>query len=224
MGLILPMLIGGWLFDSFLGGLAVAGFFRVVAVHHGTFFINSWCHYWGRQTYTDTNTAKDSFIMAVATMGEGYHNFHHFFANDYRNGVRWYHWDPTKWMIRTFAACGLAYGLRRTPWSEIIKAQLQMDEKRLKTRFHTQWQSQFQVQLDNLKVRIESAQVRFEQLRDEYHRLRDEYRELAKNYADSSMARLEEIKFQLRMARIEFKSALRQWRAYNSFLLQTCPA
>lgn len=217
MGLVLPMLIGGWLFDSFLGGLAVAGFLRIVAVHHGTFFINSWCHYWGRQTYTDTNTAKDSFIMAVATMGEGYHNFHHFFANDYRNGVRWYHWDPTKWMIRTFAACGLAYGLRRTPWSEIIKAQLQMDEKRLKTRFRTEWQTQFQVQLDNLKIRIESAQVQFEQLRDEY-------RALAKNYADASMDRLEEIKFQLRMTRIEFKSALRQWRAYNSFLLQTCPA
>ncbi len=120
MGLILPAILGLFC-GSMLGGLAVAGFMRIVALHHMTFFINSWCHYFGKQNYTDTNTARDSFLMAVATFGEGYHNFHHIFAGDYRNGIRWYHWDPTKWMIQTFRLLGGAYNLRRAPKAEIVR-------------------------------------------------------------------------------------------------------
>lgn len=213
MGFILPMVIGHFL-GSALGGLAVAGFLRICALHHGTFLINSWCHYFGRQTYTDTNTAKDSFIMAVATFGEGYHNFHHIFANDYRNGVRWYHWDPTKWMIQTFRLLGGAHNLRRTPWPEILKMQLAMDEKRLKSKLKNRWQLQFQSQIDNLKTQVEAAHLRFDQLREEYKRL-------AKDYKAQSMEKLEELKRQMRLARAEFRMLLRQWRNYNSFLLQT---
>jgi stearoyl-CoA desaturase (delta-9 desaturase) len=216
MGLVLPALIGHFC-GSMLGGLAVAGFLRIVALHHMTFFINSWCHYFGKQRYTDTNTARDSFLMAVATFGEGYHNFHHIFANDYRNGVRWYHWDPTKWMIQVFRLLGGAHNLRRTPWSEIMRMQLAMDEKRLKTRLNNGWQAQFQGQLDNLKLRVEAAQQRFEHLRDEY-------RKLAASYATISMEKLKELKFQLRMAQIELRAAIKQWRAFNSFLLETVPA
>lgn len=202
----LPTLLGYFL-GSALGGLAVAGFLRVVAVHHMTFFINSWCHYFGKQHYTDTNTARDSFLMAVATFGEGYHNFHHIFANDYRNGVRWYHWDPTKWMIQGFRLIGGAHSLRRTPWGEIIKAQLQMDEKHLKSRLKTGWHEQLQTQLDGLKSRVEAAHARWEQLREEYKK--------------ASYDRLQEVKWQLRMAKLEFRAAREQWRAYHSFLLQT---
>lgn len=191
MGLALPTLIGYFLGSAF-GGLAIAGFLRIVALHHATFFINSWCHMWGRQTYTDTNSAKDSLIMAVATFGEGYHNYHHIFANDYRNGIRWYHWDPTKWAIKFFSWTGGAHSLRRTPWSQIIKAQMQMDEKRLKSRLQNAWQAQFQYQLDNLKARVEAAHARFEQTR-------------------------------MKQARQEFRLALRQWREYQYYLLETVP-
>jgi stearoyl-CoA desaturase (delta-9 desaturase) len=50
----------------------------------------------------------------LLTNGEGYHNFHHRFPSDYRNGVRWYHWDPTKWLIWTLSLAGLTSGLKRT--------------------------------------------------------------------------------------------------------------
>lgn len=216
MGFVLPMMIGYFL-GSALGGLAVAGFLRIVLVHHMTFFINSWCHYFGRQGYTDSNTARDSFFMAVATFGEGYHNFHHIFANDYRNGVRWYHWDPTKWIIRGFSFIGAAYSLRRTPRSEIMRLQLQMDEKRIKHRLNNRWQTHFQVQLDNLRLRVEGAHLHFEQLREEYRRI-------ASDYASISMAKVEEIKFQMRMARIERRAAIKQWHEFKSFLLQTAHA
>lgn len=146
--------------------------------------------------------------MAVATFGEGYHNFHHIFASDYRNGVRWYHWDPTKWAIKFFSWLGGAYSLRRTPWSQIIRAQMNMDEKRLKSRLQSAWQAQFQQQVDNLKARVELAHARFEQLREDYRR---------------TAHRVESFKDQLRQARQEFRMALRQWREYQYFLLETVP-
>ncbi|MGE4133778.1 MAG: fatty acid desaturase [Bdellovibrionales bacterium] len=211
MGLGLPALIGYFLGSAF-GGLAVAGFARIVLLHHATFLINSWCHMWGKQTYTDTNTARDSLILAVLTFGEGYHNFHHIFANDYRNGIRWYHWDPTKWMIQVFAMLGGAYSLRRTPQGEILLAQMQMEEKNLKAKLSDQWQAQFQEQIDAFKIRVESAQKRFEHLRAEY-------RQMAKQYRRSSMDRLDEIRKQIELARNEMREALRQWREFQTLLL-----
>jgi stearoyl-CoA desaturase (delta-9 desaturase) len=58
---------------------------------------------------------RDHWLGAVLTNGEGYHNFHHRFPGDYRNGIRWYHWDPSKWLIFLFAKLGLAWDLKRTP-------------------------------------------------------------------------------------------------------------
>ena len=211
MGLLFPAIVGYFLGSAF-GGLAIGGFLRIVTLHHATFFINSWCHWWGRQTYTDTNSAKDSFVMAVATFGEGYHNFHHIFANDYRNGVRWYHWDPTKWIIKFFSWTGGAYALRRTPWADIMRAQLQMDEKNLKDRLQAHWQQQFQQQIDSLKQRVEAAHQRFELLREEYKYSADVYRQ-------SGMDRLQDMKRQVRMAKQEFRLAMKQWREYKTFLM-----
>jgi stearoyl-CoA desaturase (delta-9 desaturase) len=51
--------------------------------------------------------------MALFTFGEGYHNYHHEFQHDYRNGVKPWEWDPTKWLIWSFSKLGLTSGLRR---------------------------------------------------------------------------------------------------------------
>jgi stearoyl-CoA desaturase (delta-9 desaturase) len=51
--------------------------------------------------------------MALFTFGEGYHNYHHEFQHDYRNGVKPWAWDPTKWLIWSFSKVGLTSGLRR---------------------------------------------------------------------------------------------------------------
>ena len=83
--------------------------------HHFTWFINSLAHMWGTQPYTDENTARDNPVLAFLTYGEGYHNFHHIFQNDYRNGVKWWQFDPTKWLIAGLSYVGLANNLKRVP-------------------------------------------------------------------------------------------------------------
>lgn len=125
----------GWLNGSVLGMLLLAGVFRVVAVHHVTFFINSLAHIWGKRPYTDENTARDNGFVAFFTFGEGYHNYHHIFEYDYRNGIRWWQYDPTKWLIRGLSFVGLTWNLRRTPEERIEKAkaamQLQVAQERV---------------------------------------------------------------------------------------------
>lgn len=128
----------GIIFNDFWGMILLAGFARIVVAHHFTFFINSIVHKWGSQPYTDENTARDNAFFAILTHGEGYHNFHHIFQNDYRNGVRWYQYDPTKWFIATAAWLGLAKDLKRVPNIKIQRAKLQMQFKRAQERLANQ--------------------------------------------------------------------------------------
>ena len=118
-GALLPMGLGA-LWGDAIGALLVAGFLRLVLEWHATFFVNSLAHTIGTQPYSDRGSARDSFLTALVTLGEGYHNFHHTFQADYRNGVRWYQLDPTKWVVWALARLGLTSDLRRTP-AEIIE-------------------------------------------------------------------------------------------------------
>jgi stearoyl-CoA desaturase (delta-9 desaturase) len=102
----------------------------VVVVQHSTFFINSLCHTIGNRPYSTKHSARDSIVMAFATFGEGYHNYHHEFQHDYRNGVKPWQWDPTKWTIWTLSKIGLTSNLRRVPDSKILLAE--MGEARLR--------------------------------------------------------------------------------------------
>lgn len=121
MNIGLPLL-AGWATGDPWGTLVLAGLVRLVINHHFTLFINSLAHFWGRRPYTAENTARDNDILALFTYGEGYHNFHHLFQWDYRNGIRWWQWDPTKWWIAGFAKIGLTGDLRRAPEFQIQRA------------------------------------------------------------------------------------------------------
>ncbi len=109
----LVLLLFGWLCGDFFGALVMVIGLRMFIVHHGTWFINSAAHYWGEKTYSRELSAVDNFFLALLTFGEGYHNYHHVFASDYRNGIRWYHYDPTKWLIWSLSKIGLANSLVR---------------------------------------------------------------------------------------------------------------
>jgi len=129
--ILLPTLIAGLGWGDWRGGYFYAALCRIVFVHHATFFVNSLAHYLGDQAFSDLHTAFDSMVTALLTLGEGYHNYHHEFPQDYRNGIRWYQYDPTKWTIELFYHLGLAYNLRWIPENEVQKATLQMKQARL---------------------------------------------------------------------------------------------
>lgn len=134
LAIVLAMNIGfplalGWLLGDVWGVFLLAGLLRLVLSHHATFFINSLCHMWGSRPYTDDNTARDNVVLAMLTWGEGYHNYHHIFQYDYRNGVKWWQFDPTKWLILTLSWVGLTQNLKRSPGFAIQKAQLTMEFK-----------------------------------------------------------------------------------------------
>ena len=105
----------GFLYNGWMGGIGcflLAGVGRTFAVLNSTFCINSICHLWGRQPYGQANSSRDSWLVSLVTFGEGYHNYHHTYQSDYRNGPRWYNFDPSKWIIFVLSKMGLASSLR----------------------------------------------------------------------------------------------------------------
>ena len=135
-----PFLIIVNLAVFFLGwaitGSALASFYmgflaRMAMIHHCTWFINSLCHTVGSKTYARELSAVDNAIMAVLTFGEGYHNYHHAFAADYRNGIRWYHFDPSKWTIWIASKLGMVSKLRSINTLTVQKSLVQKDRKLL---------------------------------------------------------------------------------------------
>ena len=72
--------------------------------------------------------------MAIITMGEGYHNYHHEFQHDYRNGVKPWQIDPTKWIIWILSKIGLASQLRTVSAEKIILSELAEAQRKLENR------------------------------------------------------------------------------------------
>jgi len=108
--------IVGFLYNGWIGGLGcflLAGVGRTFAVLNSTFCINSICHLWGRQPHGQANSSRDSWLVSLMTFGEGFHNYHHTYQSDYRNGPRWYNFDPSKWLIFGLSRIGLASSLRK---------------------------------------------------------------------------------------------------------------
>lgn len=112
MGFVFPTAVAS-LWGDPLGGLVIAGALRMTINHHVTFAINSVCHCFGKRTYAQNISARDNWLTSLFTYGEGFHNFHHQFPGDYRNGIRFFHYDLTKWFIVGMSMLGLAKELKR---------------------------------------------------------------------------------------------------------------
>jgi stearoyl-CoA desaturase (delta-9 desaturase) len=112
VGLVLPMLIAT-LWGDPLGGLLVVGLLRAAVLLQATFCVNSMAHLVGKRTFDERASARNSTLTALITFGEGYHSYHHRFPYDFRNGIRWWQYDPSKWLITGLAKLGLATDLRR---------------------------------------------------------------------------------------------------------------
>ena len=165
LSLVLLMNIGlpvflGFLNGDIIGSLLLGGLLRLVVSQHVTWLINSIAHIWGRQPYSDESSARDNGLLAFVTYGEGYHNYHHTFQWDYRNGIKWWHYDPTKWFIRGCAFLGLTSDLKRISAVVIETARLDMQFRRAAARFESmsnsdKWQQRLEQEYEQLKSTLQ---------------------------------------------------------------------
>lgn len=244
VGFIMPTLIAALWGDPW-GGFIIAGVLRTVLNQHFTFSINSFCHLAGSRPYSDLNTARDNWFFSLFTYGEGYHNYHHRFPSDYRNGIRAFHWDPTKWLIRGLAAIGLADNLRRVPEERILKARVRMADKRLAEQLQrrAQWDQRSQDLLATARTSLEEAHRQFQAARVEYRRFKSakalhmntrlqEMRECSEQWQAELQRHRADIKVQYKAqrkklradmdaAKQSFYEALQSWQDLSASLAQS---
>jgi stearoyl-CoA desaturase (delta-9 desaturase) len=99
-------LIGGW--PAFVWGFCLG----TVALYHGTFLINSLTHIWGTRRFATPDESRNNFVLAVVTMGEGWHNNHHYYMSSTRQGIKWWEIDLTYYLLQMLAWVGIARDLR----------------------------------------------------------------------------------------------------------------
>lgn len=219
---ILPPVLLGWLTGDWLAHFLACGVLRLVYSHHTTFFINSLAHYWGRQPYTDENSARDNDVLAFFTYGEGYHNYHHLFQSDYRNGVRWWQFDPTKWLINSSAKIGLAYDLKRTPDFKICEAMVNRQLATARARIEQGRIS------DTMREYIERESQQLTELLQDWRETRDKWYQSRKaSLVDASLELqqamdLEKQDLLSRFKELEYAAKL-QYERLRSFNLEMMP-
>lgn len=203
----------GFLNGDIIAMMLVAGVARIVAVHHVTFFINSLAHVWGSRPYTDSNTARDNGVVALFTFGEGYHNYHHIFEYDYRNGIRWWQYDPTKWLIKSLSWVKLTSNLRTTPEERIEKAKLQMQLKNAKTTL---------IHLPDAEEVLAKVQSEYDILMHkmaEYYKTKKSLVTLKKEDLQASYEKLE-LDFKYKEIKQSFNLQKEKWQSLYSFYLE----
>ncbi|MEO7111055.1 MAG: acyl-CoA desaturase, partial [Polyangiaceae bacterium] len=82
---------------------------------HGTFTINSLSHWLGRRRYATTDESRNSWFLAIVTMGEGWHNNHHYYPKSTSQGFYWWEIDMSYIILRALAAVGLVWDLETIP-------------------------------------------------------------------------------------------------------------
>jgi stearoyl-CoA desaturase (Delta-9 desaturase) len=199
-------LLAGWATGDPLGTLLLAGFLRLVVGHHTTFFINSLAHMWGFRPYSDENTARDNGVIAMLTFGEGYHNFHHKFSHDYRNGVRWWQWDPSKWFISLMNWLGLANNLKRVPWFKIQRALLETQFRRAERQLAL---LPGRAQIEQLRRRVADEYEAFCKAVAEWSHLRENWLAQTKRAVQE---RWERSNFQSQLRELEYRLRLQHRR------------
>jgi len=154
MSLVVPAIVGyiagGDLISAYAGFLFI-GIGRTLQ-QHATFCVNSLCHFVGSRKYYK-GTAGDIWWMAIFLLGENWHNFHHAFPSDYRNGSRWHQFDVHKWIIYLMSKVGLAWNLERTP------------EVRVQARINETKNQMIEIR----KEKLQSLQMKAEQLIENIH-------------------------------------------------------
>ncbi len=101
--------LAGW------SGLVVGFFLSTVLLWHATFFINSLAHVYGRQRYLTGDDSRNNWWLALLTLGEGWHNNHHYYMASVRQGFYWWEVDICFYLLKALSWCGLVWDLKEPP-------------------------------------------------------------------------------------------------------------
>jgi stearoyl-CoA desaturase (delta-9 desaturase) len=175
-----------------LGGLLIPGVARVVMVQHATFCINSLCHMIGSRPYSTSHSARDSWIAAIFTMGEGYHNYHHEFQWDYRNGVKSWQLDPSKWIIWMLSKFALTNDLKRVPNERILLAETRETKRQLSDQI-----SRFQALKGSSEELIDQTITSLEGWKERLTEICEELQHAAQDKINLSKTKLKEVRMEV---------------------------
>ncbi|WP_237753541.1 fatty acid desaturase [Candidatus Protochlamydia amoebophila] len=213
----IAFLVVGWFLDDYMGAFFLACWTRLFLLHHFTWFINSLAHTWGDRPFCQEQSAVNNYILALLTFGEGYHNYHHTFCNDYRNGIRWFHFDPTKWLIWTLSKCGLTKELKRMD-SYTIQKRMVLERKRLLLgRVCNLWY----VKKDELEKLVRELAEKLVVEFAEFNQLRVNYRLARKEGREPDQLKF--FKQKLSILRKNLKSNWRLWKQLSRHILKLKP-
>ena len=110
--------------DRRLVGLLIGFFLSTVLLWHGTFLVNSAAHLMGRRRYATTDTSRNSAVIALFTLGEGWHNNHHYYPASARQGFFWWEYDVSYYVLRMLSWVGLVRDLKVPPQKILDGARL----------------------------------------------------------------------------------------------------
>ena len=147
----------------------------------------------GKQPYSTEHSARDSWIAAIFTMGEGYHNYHHEFAWDYRNGVKPWQLDPSKWIIWTLSKLGLTSDLKRVANERILLAETKEVSRILEKKI-----SAFQSAQSKSTEFIDQAVANLEKAGDRLSEIHKELQTAIRDKIEISRAKMNELRLEVR--------------------------
>lgn len=210
-------LIIGTLCNDFMGAFVLAIWLRLFVLHHCTWFINSLAHTWGDQPFSQEHTAVNNWIISLLTFGEGYHNYHHTFANDYRNGVRWYQLDPTKWLIWALNKVGLADSLKRVDMNTIEKKLVLEHKHLLQDKLKDLWY----VKKEELENKVQELSDRLVSQTSKFSELKERYESLKKGTTDN--ATINQLKLEIDQLKQNIKQDWHEWSKLSRHILHLKP-
>jgi stearoyl-CoA desaturase (delta-9 desaturase) len=118
---VLCWAIAGW------PGVVVGFCWSTVLLWHATFSINSLAHVLGRRRYVTGDDSRNNWLLALITMGEGWHNNHHAYQSSVRQGFRWWEYDPTFYVLKAFSWLGIVWDLH-TPPAAVVRGEQRLGQ------------------------------------------------------------------------------------------------
>ncbi len=209
----LLILVAAALTGDLLGAFVFVFLLRLFLTHHSTWFINSLAHIWGSKPYSTEHSAVNNFILALLTYGEGYHNYHHTFSGDYRNGVRWYQFDPPKYLIWLASKVGLASDLQRVNRVAIHKKLVAADRKLMLEHLSG-------VELPSVTDIVTRMEQTYESLTEKLSEMKadiDRYRALKRDQARKEM---KVVKARIREMKRNIREDMREWERLCKHVLR----